>query len=219
MPKRKRYTLSYIKSTPWEELSKLNATEVKRVLSDTRGSINKRIKSLSEFSEEHFSYALDKLETHNFDNISKYNRNQLVHELAVVKDFLDSVTSTRRGVLSVEREQDARIFGKTQSGKNRKSYHMSNEDRKVFWHVYDEFLNQNANADALYKSATIQQMLGEIHNAGLMKAHLAGDSVSISQDDISRLKSMLEANSRGEDYQNLLDPNKVVYSEDGRENT
>lgn len=131
--------------------------------------------------------------------IKDMNRNQLLMEFARYSKFFNDLTSTSEGIRQVNREQDARIFGVDKKGRPIKT--MSTSERTRFWTLYDEFLNQNPNADSRYGSDSVQQTIAEMMIDG------EADSQNISS-LLDRVSENLELKQREANVNRL--PN--VYS-------
>ena len=120
---------------------------------------NARSRSFSNVKNKNvFSYALDKMEDwldHNTyakaargqlkipnstnDGRRDYTRKQVL--AFKIQEFFRSETSSVKGARQVARDQDARLFGVDARGNP--LIRMNYKERKKFWEVYDEFLNQN----------------------------------------------------------------------------
>lgn len=92
--------------------------------------------------------------------INKLSYNQLIMEIAQYRSFFTGKTSTIKGALEVNKEQDIRIFGKDSRGRPNRT--MSNEERIKYWSVYNEYLEQNKGAVGQYGSDRIQIILGDL---------------------------------------------------------
>lgn len=91
--------------------------------------------------------------------IKDMSRNQLILEIARYQKFFNDKTSSIKGIMEVNKEQDIRIFGSDKKGRPRKT--MTQEERTQYWSLYDEFLNQNPNASSKYGSESVQQQIAE----------------------------------------------------------
>lgn len=92
-------------------------------------------------------------------SIKDMTRNQLILEIARYQKFFNDKTSSIEGIKEVNREQDIRIFGKNRRGQPRKR--MTEDERKRFWSLYEEYLNQDPTASSKYGSESIQQMVAD----------------------------------------------------------
>lgn len=92
-------------------------------------------------------------------SIKDMTRNQLILEIARYQKFFNDKTSSLEGIKEVNREQDIRIFGQDRRGRPRKR--MTEEERKRFWSLYEEYLNQDPTASSKYGSESIQQMVAD----------------------------------------------------------
>lgn len=95
--------------------------------------------------------------------IKNMTRNQLILEIARYQKFFNDETSSVSGINRVNRAQDLRIFGvgKVVAGKPIPARRMTDEERKKFWDVYDEFKHQKKAENTKYSSETIQQVTAE----------------------------------------------------------
>lgn len=91
--------------------------------------------------------------------VKDMTRNQLLMEFARYSKFFHDKTSMIEGIKKVNLEQDKRIFGEDAKG-NAKG-RMNDEDRKNFWSVYDEFVNQHSELITMYGSERVQQAISE----------------------------------------------------------
>lgn len=112
-----------------------------------------------------YSYAQDALENSMPKEmmsvkLTELNRNQLLFQIAAYQKFFNDVTSTIQGIKKVNREQDARIFGTYKNGLPRKR--MTEEQRKEFWRLYDEFRNQFPKWSTQPYSETTQQYIAKV---------------------------------------------------------
>ena len=74
------------------------------------------------------------------------------HKATILKEFLNSKSSTAQGIKKIYKEEEARIFGRNNVG------FQSEEERKRFWQAYMEFMHQNPR---FYdQSARVQQFIG-----------------------------------------------------------
>lgn len=92
--------------------------------------------------------------------LTKLTRNQLLLEFARYSKFFNDVTSSEAGIKLVNKKQDIRIFGATESGRPLRT--MSNDERERFWDLYDEFLNQKPTSSSRFSSESIQQQLADL---------------------------------------------------------
>lgn len=119
---------------------------------------------------EPYSYALDKfrdvIKKRKEDGViralTKMDYLQLVSEWRILSSFLTSETSTIEGIKSVNRRQDLMLFGADNEGNP--SGTMTDEERKVFWSLYDEFKVQDATLYALLTSSPSLHQLGTLAN-------------------------------------------------------
>lgn len=134
--------------------------------------------------------------------IKDMSYNQLLYELARFQAFFNSKTSSVAGINRVNREQDRRIFGK--SGGT-----MSDDERKNYWAVYNEFMNQNRSLSTMLSSSQVQQMLGSMQEED---GDLTGQGIQKAVDDLRENLLEYRAEQEEQEYQEGV-PN--VYSGSG----
>lgn len=175
---RKKTVAEKLAEIPWEDISKLttSAEDMKtlmRYVDTMRQGMNRRIQMFNRRGI--FSYAADSVEAMNIKNAPARNivnqimkskagpgksklataRNALIAEFAKYQQFFNSQTSSIEGVALVNAEQDKRIFGGEYQKKS-----MTDEERKVFWHMYEDFMESPSFArTAAMTSETVQQYL------------------------------------------------------------
>lgn len=175
---RKKTVAEKLAEIPWEDISKLttSAEDMKtlmRYVDTMRQGMNRRIQMFNRRGV--FSYAADSVEAMNIKNVPARNivnqimkskagpgksklataRNALIAEFAKYQQFFNSQTSSLEGIALVNAEQDKRIFGGDYQKKS-----MTDEERKVFWHMYEDFMESPSFArTASMTSETVQQYL------------------------------------------------------------
>lgn len=154
-----------ISRIPFEELGKLGGKEgvnqLKSYLKTLRQGYIRRVQSFKRRGVDSFAQiALEREFPRRAREINSLSRNQLLLEIAKYSKFFNDETSTLKGIEKVNKEQDIRIFGADKRGRPKRT--MSTEERRAYWDLYNEFLNQNKNASSKYGSETIQQMLADI---------------------------------------------------------
>lgn len=175
---RKKTVAEKLAEIPWEDISKLttSAEDMKtlmRYVDTMRQGMKRRVQMFNRRGI--FSYAADSLEAMNIKNVPARNivnqimkskagpgksklataRNALIAEFAKYQQFFNSQTSSIEGVELVNAEQDKRIFGGEYQKKS-----MTDEERKVFWHMYEDFMESPSFArTASMTSETVQQYL------------------------------------------------------------
>lgn len=154
-----------ISKIPIEEIARISRND-RKILEDyvrvLRSGYNRRIESLKR--KNLFSYAQEKFEGTTKQQIDKkklteLTRNQLIFEFARYSSFFNDITSSAEGIRKVNYEQDRRLFGVNKRGKLNRT--MTNDERREFWKIYDEFLNQEPTSIYRYKSETVQQMIAQ----------------------------------------------------------
>lgn len=158
-----RLTYKAIRRMTPEALGKLSKEQSKDLLRQFRQKYQVRAEQLGRWEDRVYSYAKEKMDDY-YENAKNTNletmtRNQMQNELFQIQSFFNAQTSSVEGSKRAAREQDIRIFG--ESG-GRARHRMSVEERRKFWGVYDEFLNQNPTASTQFTSGKIQQYLGTI---------------------------------------------------------
>ncbi len=175
---RKKTVAEKLAETSWEDISRLttSAEDMKTLMHyvDTmRQGMNRRVQMFKRRGI--FSYAADSIDSMNIKNESAKNivnrimkskagpgksklataRNALIAEFAKYQQFFNSQTSSLEGIALVNAEQDKRIFGGEYQKKS-----MTDEERKTFWHVYEDFMESPSFArTASMTSETVQQYL------------------------------------------------------------
>lgn len=175
---RKKTVAEKLAETSWEDISRLttSAEDMKILMKyvDTmRQGMNRRIQMFNRRGI--FSYAADSVEAMNIKNEPAKNivnrimkskvgpgksklataRNALIAEFAKYQQFFNAQTSSLEGIALVNAEQDKRIFGGEYQKKS-----MTDEERKVFWHMYEDFMESPSFArTASMTSETVQQYL------------------------------------------------------------
>lgn len=203
-----RVTYDYIRNLDPASLGRMKKTEVIELLKKVRQKYQTRAKSLEAVSDKVYSPAKQKMDDFYDANgkraPSKISRNSAINEILHVQDFFNSKTSDEKGARQVMREQDARIFGTTDSG--RPKHRMSVEDRARFWSFYNEFLNTYKSAEYIYGSGKVQQYLGDM----FIKSSKSGKS-SVDEFNPEEFKMLLNNLEDGEgDYD--YDGEANVYS-------
>lgn len=142
---------------PIEQLSKMSEDELKKNLKKMEMGYKRRIQSFKKRGE--VSYAQISLERAMVDKrpISELTRNQAYLRYSLYAKFFNELTSTSKGIQTVNLEQDIRIFGSDKRG--RPLSRMTNDQRERYWSLYDEFINQNKADYVKYGSEYIQQTL------------------------------------------------------------
>ena len=159
---KRRWKQSELSKVTYEDIAKMSLNELVNVTSALQGLVKRRKSAIKK--EGLFSHALDKLEssfhaeqlagikTSPFARITRIKDgiltlgasfsgpagvNRLMDNALRYLDFINSVTSTPQGILTVNRSQDTEIFGVDESGEP--LYVLGDDERKFFWQVVDEF--------------------------------------------------------------------------------
>lgn len=162
MAQAKKTKAEQIASMPIEQIAKLKGTQGLKTLQSyvrtLRSGYKRRVGSFARQNQiSHAQISLENSYAAPAAPVSKLSRNQLIMEFARYAKFFNDKTSTIQGIKEVNREQDVRIFGATPSGRPKKT--MTNDERRRYWELYDEFLNQKPSAYRLYSSETVQQTI------------------------------------------------------------
>lgn len=189
MAKRKETQAERIAKIPIEEISKITVNDRKKLekyVSQMRYGYKRRanqFKRQGVFS--HAQKALEDSTTHKKSKpLSKMSRNQLVLEFARYQKFFNSQTATLEGINKINRDQDIRIFGADENG--RPLHRMTEQERQLFWTLYDEYENQEPSGVNRYGYAFIWNQIGEMIISG---DELSKDNLIQS---LNALKSRLE---------------------------
>lgn len=92
--------------------------------------------------------------------LEKMTRNQLLYEFHRYATFFQAKSSTIKGIIELNNQQDARLFGLNAQGIP--NHRMSEQDRINFWNTYEEYKNQYpADLNLLYSSEQIQQSIAD----------------------------------------------------------
>lgn len=86
--------------------------------------------------------------------------NQLILEFYRYSKFFKDKTSDTKGIIEVNRQQDARIFGTDSRGRPKRT--MTNEERSEYWSAYEEFRNQYPEWSIAPYSEDVQQILADV---------------------------------------------------------
>lgn len=194
---RKKTAAEKLAEIPWEDISKLttSAEDMKtlmRYVNTMRQGMNRRVQTFNRRGV--FSYAADSIDAMNIKNEPAKNivnqimkskagpgksklataRNALIAEFAKYQQFFNSQTSSLEGIALVNAEQDKRIFGGEYQKKS-----MTDEERKVFWRTYEDFMeNPNFIRTASMTSETVQQQLASaMFDKNLSPEELVEDAV------------------------------------------
>ena len=163
-PARNRVQIYLRKSV--EDLAKMQGEkgreEMIKGIQSLRRAFARRVKTIQ--SSGHYSYALDTYVDMSRQRrpLKSLTRNQMIAEIISYQKFFEAETSSVKGILNVNREQDIRIFGADENGNPR--YNMSDDERQEFWSVYDEFIRQNRSLVPWLSSGQIQQTLAEMQS-------------------------------------------------------
>ncbi len=114
-----------------------------------------------------------------------------------IQEFFNADTSSVEGARRVARDQDARLFGVNARGNPIRR--MTFEERKKFWDVYDEFLNQNKQwSDKSYRA---QEVIASLVTDGSMSSvKRTGKFYSGLQNVLDEARRRYKSGLDGEDF-------------------
>lgn len=160
-----------IAKTPIEKVARLDKKELESQVKQLRYGYRRRAQSLNKSG--YFSHALDKFETTKGSSsdvpTKKLTRNQLLNEWVRYADFFNAKTSSLKGIKEVNLRQDIAIFGEKEGGEEGNPipiYRMSEDERKEYWRLYDEFRNEHPELAQKSYSEFAQQTLAEANFMG-----------------------------------------------------
>lgn len=186
----KKTVAEKLSSRPIEDVVKQSKGALMKDVSQLKRSYRRRAASLKKSGL--YSYALEGMEasksSYSSHPVSSLTRNQLLHEYARYSTFFNSETSSVRGIKQINMEQDIRLFGATKGGKPIKS--MSEDERRRFWELYDEFRNQHPELAGRSYSEYAQQTIAE---ANFMGDDVLDDISSFLEDTASRMREKVRA--------------------------
>lgn len=136
--------------------------------------------------------------------ISSLSRNKLLSAYYAYSDFFKSKTSTIEGTNKVNLEQDIRIFGVDEDGTPKKR--MSNDERKEYWKVYNEFTKRNPMPKSRRGSGDDQKEVANIFFSRNRKQSVA-QMVSLAEKRIKKENMKIDSSVRRK--------NETVYSGKG----
>lgn len=167
MPKKKKTKAEQIASIPIETISRLGGesgiAQLRKYVQTMQSGYKRRV---GQFKRQGLtSYAQISLEGSMPESakrrkVKDMTRNQLLMEFARYSKFFNDVTSTVEGIKTVNLEQDKRIFGVDEKGRAKST--MGDSERKSFWSLYDEFINQHAEMISQYGSNRVQTAISEV---------------------------------------------------------
>lgn len=160
-----------IAKTPIEKVASLDKKALEAQVKQLRYGYRRRAQSLNKSG--YFSHALDKFETTRGSasdvSTKELTRNQLLNEWARYADFFNAKTSSIKGIKEVNLHQDLSIFGEKEGSTEEKPipvYRMSEDERKEYWRLYDEFRNEHPELAQKSYSEFAQQTLAEANFMG-----------------------------------------------------
>lgn len=148
-----------LQKLPFEELIRNQTVQsMRRFITSARSAHTKAVNKIKNVGE--VSLAQIQFEgAGKRKKLSDLSWNQLLIELAREQAFFQSETSSVEGIRSLNREQDARIFGMDEQGNP--LYSMNPAERKKYWEIYNEFQNQKNNENSRFGSNDVQRVLAD----------------------------------------------------------
>ena len=158
---------------------KENFSQFKTILQTLSQEANKRIKELNSDPIGKFSPAYKHLREDEgiksfkpYKRISTKKRNELIHEVTVMKEFLRAKSSTLSGWNKIrskiqKRLKSSNMFKSTYKNKSQASYWIKKEER--FWDLYNKLVDEFGGIITNLDSKKIQKMLTKIMNIKGMK--------------------------------------------------
>lgn len=190
MPKT-RYTIKYLQELPTEDLSKMTDEEMEPLLRAARKQVERRVQTIAKsglYSHAVEGYLSNMYEV-NEDGYKKLrnlqdplvmSRQAKYGEIKRIQEFLNSKTSTVKGIKQVNKEQDLRLFGyaKSKLGRalKRPLKSLSENERRTYWKMYDEFNNR-------FKDMTNYKVTSTVIQTYIAE-ELFGSSVNFSSENI-----------------------------------
>lgn len=184
---------------PASDIGKLDIQGAELLLSQFRYKFEMRQRAFSRAGKNIYSPALEKMNSYYKGKVQpteNMSLNKMREELFRIQEFFNSKTGTVKGAREVMREQDIRIFGKTEKGNPR--HRMTIKERVEFWATYKEFMKSNPTYNDAFMSGKIQQYLGEI---AVDDRKSKGEDEDASVDLIQRLNKLKSmAKERNPEY-------------------
>ena len=150
-----------------EDISKQNKSTLAKYYKSMRSALGKRMKTFREAGE--FSHAYNVYEREFKKEIpmkvSEMTQGRLQKEVVRLKKFFEAETATVEGAEEVNRRQDIMIFGAI-PGTNIPNRTMSEDERKEYWNLYEEWYNQEYKKHPELQSSEIQNILADLMFAG-----------------------------------------------------
>ncbi len=155
----KGLSINQILNMGWDEIERLSEKELKAVTSRLTSASNKRINRLSKTTRGTSSFAYQTVEERGRKfSVRGKNRNQLLTEFRLSRNFLNMKTSTVKGWKKYMKNVEERTHGAT-SGE---SVTWSDATWRKYWKVYRRFEENHGGTFKKGDSDRIQQMLREI---------------------------------------------------------
>ena len=152
-----KMSLKQIMDFTWEDISKLNAKESRVYYNRLKKFAKQREARISKAGE--YSSALENNLPRGIPAIKRNSsRNEIQHNIASVRSFMESPTSTLTGIKTQRKVTSARIFGVDKKGRPKYTFSGVEEERR-FWSAYHEFMNQNPTY--LFESNRVRQFLAQ----------------------------------------------------------
>lgn len=166
-----------INDPQWAKISKAQAQKIVTALTGYALTNVKAIEKAGLYSQALEGY---KQSGGKLDIPKSSSRARAIMEIARLQKFLQSETATPKGIRALHREQDARIFGITKSGRPKRT--MTEEQRRSYWAAYNEFRNGDEYKQYRFMNSNVVQQA--IYSIGLDRRHYTAE-------DFSRLEKIL----------------------------
>ena len=152
-----KLTLGEIVKADWADISSLDE-KLSRVFYNRLTKFAKprveRIQKRGEYSKAYYYNIPQGIPK----TYSTSTRNEIQHNIKIVKGFLEHRTSTITGIKAERKETSARIFGVDKRGRPKYEFKNKEEERR-FWSAYSEFIHQNPSW--ALQSDKVQQFLAQ----------------------------------------------------------
>lgn len=150
-----------------EDIGQQNKSTLAKYYKSMRSALGKRMKTFREAGE--FSHAYNVYEREFKKEIpmkvSEMTQGRLQKEVVRLKKFFEGETSTVEGAQEINRRQDVMIFGAI-PGTDIPNRTMSEDERKEYWNLYEEWYNQEYKKHPELQSSEIQNILADLMFAG-----------------------------------------------------
>ena len=167
-----KYTLDEIQQMPPEDRARLKQDELHDVLKHAQSAVNRRLRSLEKAGVH--SIAATKLKD-NGRITTRGTYNQQQSELRRALNFLNSTTSTVKGVRQVENNFIERV-----------GVEMDENQKSDFWRVYNKVCETNPNLLFSMGSAELQRYIARMMNNNKSVDEILSDAERRITEDYER---------------------------------